>query len=616
MLFRFFGLGICLLTPLYPIWAQQDTSVQQLAEAVVIRGEASATNYDTFSLSGGNQALADQLILEPSAVVRFNGASSLASLSIRGGAPEQSTVFWNGLTLQNNTNGVIDLNLMPSYFFDRFAMNGTQSAASGSGSTAGSISAANRDFTMDTTSEVGGGVEQFGRYTLWSTVGYRLKNSYHEVRVFLDSDGNEYAYQPADYVLNKRLDTLQHAGMRNGGLLHQSHFTFKKVNPLNVRFWIQNTDRDIPATLLEASSRKSQHDDAVRIQSDWSNMFWGGLFRINAGYMREGMIYRDADTFQYISQTALTLLNYSQRFGVVHLSADLDGRWMQADGDTFYQNNRSEVSAAIHGRMTLWRFKLSAGIRRAAYTGYVASPILYHAEMRVRCLGIQTALHVNSNYRLPTFNNLFWRPGGDPSLTPERSHRQQLILTKQLKQFLLSAEGYSTLITNQIRWVPTSSGYFAAIQDSDRFWNRGAEWSVRWTQRHSSIQLNANHLRSGSWQKGQQPSTEQQRFVPKLQIGLAAQHQYRSWQGLVQMSYVSDRGFSTNQQSDAYQVINLRIRKDFKHLEGYIKIDNLLGSTYYMLPNRPMPMRVFGAGVTYRFRSLNYPPIPTLIELI
>ena len=72
MLFRFFGLGICLLTPLYPIWAQQDTSVQQLAEAVVIRGEASATNYDTFSLSGGNQALADQLILEPSAVVRFN----------------------------------------------------------------------------------------------------------------------------------------------------------------------------------------------------------------------------------------------------------------------------------------------------------------------------------------------------------------------------------------------------------------------------------------------------------------------------------------------------------------------------------------------------------------
>ncbi|MDA3852751.1 MAG: TonB-dependent receptor, partial [Bacteroidales bacterium] len=72
--------------------------------------------------------------------------------------------------------------------------------------------------------------------------------------------------------------------------------------------------------------------------------------------------------------------------------------------------------------------------------------------------------NIARNYHLPTLNDLYWKPGGNPDLKPENGFSTEIGLqyVKVWDRLYLFSEvtGYYSDINNWIVWVPNNKGYW------------------------------------------------------------------------------------------------------------------------------------------------------------
>ena len=81
------------------------------------------------------------------------------------------------------------------------------------------------------------------------------------------------------------------------------------------------------------------------------------------------------------------------------------------------------------------KFMYNVSIRAGASSAYDI-PLIYSLDARylfTKSLSLRGAY--STNYRLPTFNDLYWEPGGNPELKPEFSSSGEIGLDFQLKNF-------------------------------------------------------------------------------------------------------------------------------------------------------------------------------------
>jgi outer membrane cobalamin receptor len=607
MLNRFILAGI-FLCPVFgfTIEAQVDTSYDLPAAIIDVRYERSSHSLDTLPDHQVNTSLGNLLSEQPFGFVRSNSGMALASFSIRGGSPEQSTVFWNGISLQNNTNGVVDLNLLPTAFFDGVEFNALQSTTRGSGSTAGSMNLTNRDITGDSVQEINLTLGSFESYNASAKLVYRTHSIRHQTRISSSFSKNNYSYRGVRYNLDNSIDTLEHARSEQVGILHQSKIIFKRIRPMNLRFWLQKNNRQIPATMLESRSNKSQTDETLRIQGDWSLPVLNGDLTINTAWFNEKLIYRDFDTFNYVSNNSTLLLHYVNALSAKHsMGVDVEGRIFMADADTFYNKMRTEASTAFHYQYLDGRLTINSGLRMAAYTTFQTSPLLYQLRAHYRLKHWNINAKINSNYRVPTFNNLFWRPGGNSTLIPERSHQQEMSIGYVKTRFKFSVSIYSTLITNQIQWLPAKKGYFEAQQDLDsRRWNRGVEVEVQSTVKKLSQTFKASYSRSGDWDKGSSPSIYQQLFVPTTQLFHEVKYSNKRWMFGVTNQYTSERFINVDNSEflEPFWLLGVHSRVRLSLISVSFSVRNVLNQSYQILSYRPMRGRYLELGLNFRIK--------------
>lgn len=591
------------------LMAQTD-STYALREALVeVRSEKVLTRLEGPDLITNHRSMSQLASDQLAGVVKANGAGALASFSIRGGTPEQSSVFWNGVSLQNNTNGVVDLNLLPALVFDEISLNAFHSTGRGSGSIAGSMNLANKDLSKDSLIELHLMGGSFGTFTVSTTLNYRTGRFQNQTRFGLQSAVNNYTYPSVTFPINGEIDTLHHAKTSQNVLLHQSRIVFKRANPITMRLWWQSNEREIPATMLEVRSNKAQTDQALRTQAVWSTPFLTGNMEITGAWFQEHLNYRDYDTFDYTSNNTTLLAHYVKSllpglsFGV-----DVEGRLFQADGDTFYNQTRSEISGATHARWRTGRFAFNAGQRLASYTHFKTSPLLYHLECGYGFSDrLQLTAKANSNYRVPTFNNLFWRPGGNILLIPERSHQQELELHGALNKMSWQLNVYSTLITNQIQWILTSKGYFEALQMTEaRRWNRGIEIEFGHEHKTYRQKLKINLCRSGNWEAGTSPAATQQVFIPIYQLNHFIEYKRDIWSLQANNQFISKRFIDAGNLEflDPVWLTHIAGGVSVGRLKATLSVRNVFNTSYQMLPYRPMAPRYFEIGLHYSGRVM------------
>lgn len=414
-----------------------------------------------------------------------NSGTGLATISIRGGNSEQISIRWNGIALQSSLNGSFDTQLLPPMGSQRLEVNGPQSVHRGGGGITGNIELTTN--LHDTVTSVGvlygyGLFEHYvGGQATYVDSGFRVSGLVH----YIDQD---ISFEYPSILIPNTTDTLNHARARGLNLMTSLEKVFKRFNPLEINVWYSRFNRQIPPTMLENQSGKFQQDEALRFQSNWLVNNKKQSLEFTVGMVAEQLTYHDSISDIYSDYQSLNgtgMLHYlHQVSSKLWFGADIETRTFRGSAPGRYDAFRIEQSEAVHVRYTLDSFfhtRIQAGLRAVQYSDNRDLPLLYGLNIASKFnRNWQSRISVSSNYRMPTFNQLFWTPGGNPNLSSERSESAQVSISRSSRKSYTSVTLYANQIRDAIRWLPGSNGFFTAQQVlNETQYTKGIELSHR-----------------------------------------------------------------------------------------------------------------------------------------
>jgi vitamin B12 transporter len=211
---------------------------------------------------------------------------------------------------------------------------------------------------------------------------------------------------------------------------------------------------------------------------------------------------------------------------------------------------------------------------------------------------------LGKSYRVPTFNDLYWKFGGNPDLRPERSVSFDAGVVARLGFFgslTLDAGYFSISAHDRIIWAPAAGGLFTP-QNITSSRAEGAEASVEWTGLSGVLSLSAN----STWTTARKTSAD----FPgdpsdgKLLVYSPRQTVHVAIRCMLDPVVVSldnlwiDKRFSDDLNEHSVPQYNVatatvRVSVPFGSWKGWVKCDltNLLDRSYQVIDSYPMPGR-------------------------
>ena len=573
-----------------------------------------------------NRPLAELLSSESPINIKSYGQGSLATTSFRGGSASQTAIVWNGFNINSITNGQLDLSLIPVNFSNNITIQyGGVGALWGSGAIGGAIHLGtlpnyNSGLTLQY-GLFGGSYHSVNQNIALSFGNSKVSTSIAYINSYSANDFEFYNLDKSEKLVNKSAST------RSIGASSNSHFLISKNQQLSLAIWIQDNNRNIPPTMLEQNNYASQKDQSQRYSADWKIGVGKFITHVRSAYFFE--------TLHYIDSLSSTDAHSSSHVFV----AEVETKWKISDHHTVGfgvnnnyttantsgynwnpERNSNSVFAAYQFENSSKRWSASASIRQELIATQF-SPFTYATGTVYQ---FSKTLSVKANisrlYRLPTFNDLYWTPGGNRLLLPEDGFTEELGVTYNFvhknKKFELREEVtyFNRNINNWIIWLPLNN--YWAPQNLLSVWSRGCETQSKmaYTFRKIRFQLlmMTNYvLSSNEKAKSENDNSigKQLIYVPiysangRFSIGykyfsLAYRHQYTGYR------YTAT---DHSQFLEPYQIGSVRIdfRKDSKSydLSAFLSVDNLWNKSYQIMPYRPMPMRNYQLGITIKYKS-------------
>jgi vitamin B12 transporter len=596
------------------------------------------------------------------------GPGGLATTSSRGANSMQTPVIWNGINLQNITNNTVDLSLLPTFLFDDISFQpGGTSSAWGSGTIGGAIKTNTNNFHRSpsgkrlygnylktkTVLELG----SFGAVMTGVQVGYRNWKWTYDLRLFQQINLNRFPYENIAQVNHPR-EILTHAKIRLHGFLAQASYESGREHVFTARLWVQETMREIPPTMLQTFNDSRQQDYALRATADW-NYSPPENFRLitRVALTHEGLVY-DPGFNQAVSNTDQWSLLGGSEFYWYFKSREA---WLTEDAIFSGGINTTYSSAVVTGFIPytsqlrasaflsygkslrhkwsgLLTDEFNLTIRQEIVDDKLIDPVgsVWYYSILTDWLAVRVC--VSHNYRVPTFNDLYWSPGGNPDLRAETSWTEEgtIELTKKwrkeqrvIAKLEYSVTAYNRDVVDMITWAPYAS--YWSPKNVARVKSRGmehrlkAEYNVRsW---EFTFLANADYVRS-TYEQTENPNDvalgKQLIYVPawfggatisvkKYDYFITYSHQY------------TDLRFTTRDHVEwlpAYNIANLAIgwtinsydwtfhpdkeTKEYR-LDVFLRCNNIFNEQYQTVAWRPMPGRCFMIGCTIDFLRRIYP---------
>jgi iron complex outermembrane receptor protein len=322
---------------------------------------------------------------------------------------------------------------------------------------------------------------------------------------------------------------------------------------------------------------------------------------------------------------AVHYLNYS-RFRVLYrasITTGLTGNWAMSEVTEFINRHEQFRAGAYFSYYRSCRRadEMQIMVREEVIDGRAIQPvgtIWYSLNLRDM---ISVKGCVSRNYRVPTFNDLYWTPGGNPDLKAETGWTEEMTVSAKFHGAMwklnYSLTGYNRNVTNMITWVPNSS-YWSPMNVNE-VWSRGAEHRLRFEWRFGAsariiLTGNADYVRS-TYEKTDDPNDvalgKQLIYVPAWFGGSA--FTFEGWKFFATYSYqYTDLRFTTRDHSEfvpGYGLHSAAVGYTLsrngmqKHYEGnlFFRWNNIMNVDYQSVAWRPMPGRSFTMGLSLNF---------------
>lgn len=458
--------------------------------------------FDSTILSQYGQRSLSELIREQSPVfVKSYGVNNMATLSIRGASAAQSKVLWNGVPITNAGSGLSDLSLFQGGLFENVSIQyGGSTALLGSGNVGGALLLEDNLPCFQPGAEVALslGAGSFGHWNGLLHADWENNQWHFGVKAFWAGAQNDFPYQTNQGEWKR----MQNARLSASGAIISADFLFpdKKENrvkqqTLSLKAWYQQYYREIPPALFEIYSVKQQQDKDFRSLLTWRQERERSNYYVKFAFVQSRMNYQDGvvlpdnenQTFQWFAEAgwrwAINNPEQAKRF-LHELIVFVPVEWAFATGENL-EGKQWQYRPAFAGAYKLLsvdrRFDMNLSLRREWWQqhggnwlpGWNARYRLLQNSFNQNFLSLSLRANVQRSYRVPNLNELYYSPGGNPELLPERGWNEdggfsiQLNLKEKERQQKIF---YAWQLTN-------TSSFFNRNTKDWIYWLGGSIWT-------------------------------------------------------------------------------------------------------------------------------------------
>lgn len=556
--------------------------------------------------------------------IKSYGLGSLATSSIRGGSAGHTLVLWNGIPIQSPMLGLLDLALLPTSISENVSFTpGGNSALWGSGAIGGVLNLENQGnfsdkFNLQSNTQIG----SFGQIQQQLKLGYGNEKWQFVTKLSHQKADNDFNYFVADGLPDRQQTNARLSQQMIG---QDIYWKVDNRNNLSLHFWWQQSDRQIPPTNVQTRSEAHQDDLSTRVLLTYKHITTNGLWNIKTGFFDQHLDFFDEQILLESPSQVNTYLGEITRNWTWRNNHELlignTHTYTKAWAEGYRDNTPTEYKTALFAswKYNRERFNTQMSLRQEMVNGDLV-PLIPSFGFNYNIINtIFLKGKFSRNYRLPTFNDRFWMPGGNPDLLPESGWSQELSLNYQWKnEFFLvetSITAFNRNIDNWILWSVQEGQSFFSANNVTKVWSRGLEPRIQVSRKFNNATI---QLRSGY---DYILSTNQVALErPKLAVGqqliyTPVHHAFGTISVEAKDFYIAyqhDFTGSTNginESLDPFQVGNLRLQYSgaIKKLKGilYFNINNLWDNDYLVVERRPMPGIHFETGINLIFNEKN-----------
>lgn len=599
-----------LLLLCYTLAAQQDTIVQ-LKEVLI-----SDTQLRDFSGTQSVQTLNDSVIgrntasltslLQYNTVIYFkeNGLGMVSSPSFRGTTAQQTAVIWNGININSQLNGQTDFNTLNTRDFTSIsARAGGGSVLYGSSAIGGSIHL-NNELAFDTTFTNSVRTD-YGSYNTFG-LNYKVNASTERfsTNVSLTRNSSDNDYEFPGY--NVRNDNGQYY---NTSLNAAFAYKLNAKNILRLYSYVFDGERHFSRTLT-APSRSVYDDTNTSNLLEWTGNYNRFTSRFKVAYLQENYKYFenfDTDIFTF-GRVKTFIGRYDATYDFtskLKLNAIVDYTQNKGEGSDIITKKRNIGSGSLllkHAPTS--RFQYEVGVRQEISDVY-NSPVLFSAGASVGVAKFYTLkFNASRNFRMPTYNDLYWQGSGNADLKPESSYQAEVgnVFTHAGLTFTLT--GYYIKLRDMLQWIPNSGGIWMP-QNIGKVNTYGAESVLNYEKKfgYSQITLSGTYAYTVSQEDG---SSNQLMYVPLHKATAAVAYAYKNASVYYRHLFTGEVFYTTDSSEgiDPFNVSGAGAEYTFKILSGCslgAQVNNLYNTKYLNVASRPMPGRNYNVYLNLNF---------------
>jgi iron complex outermembrane receptor protein len=600
-------LNIVILFFVSILWAQEDKPIQK-ADSIHLK---EVTVKDVVFCDTSIRLQKERVLLTANSLsdalgglniyLKKYGKGGLSSISLRGTDASHTNVYWNGVAINSNLNGQTDFSIIKNANIEAVQVQAVAGVADNAigGNVKMTESIA---FKKDTNLIAVFGLGSFQSYdgTLqgkYATEKWHTSFSYSAIESI-----NDYTY----YNSTIKNDNASYTTRNTAATL-----AYKLNNKQQIKFQVLDmlTDRNTARTLSATNnahlelkntigllnwnykSDRQAHDLLFSIKDEKSNYQFDKAFDLYSKHKAQQY------TLSYIPKF---ILDEKQVFTFY-----LANETVKASGDNILGAQTNLLKSKLQYQHTKDNFEYTLALGKDFSSAYEV-PFLYRASAKLHLKNLYLSSSIASNYRLPTFNDLYWNPGGNPNLKSAYSFNAMLNLKLTIKNFYNSLTFFLINSKDLIKWRPVSGGMIWSPINVQRAQNYGLEYHAFYRIKNLSARFNYSYTKAVDLDLNKQLT-----YVPYHQARLNIKYaKYNKYSVSLLTAYTGKVFITTSntQQLPAYLTTDLSFNYHItKPLQLRLELNNIFNAKYMAYADSPMPMQNFKLQIVYNpnFKQLN-----------
>ena len=602
-------------------------SISISAPAKFIEETEKSELLDSSQFAEGQNSLVSLLANKSSVYVKNYGPGNLASIALRGTAAAHTAIVWKGIAINNSMLGMSDLSQINGSVLSgaRIQEGGkTQMAVTENFGGILILGEGSKNKIFQEKVIVSTSIGSFSAFQQQVTVQKNVGKANLKLNIWNISAINDFKYE-VDGISKWQT----HSRRINRGLEAEIVIPIGKNLELESAVWAQKNESEIPPSMYQVTSHAKQKDENIRISNRLNWDFKKVQIQVGQGITSDFLHYQDpvseidskSKVFNHVAWLDVKTEHKSWFFSgniwssmakaeTRNYSLNPTSNRLAFTGNVGYQ--LPEIPVKINGQVRAEHF----GYSDIETNGYGLLPSLSVDWDLKKSGSIRAGLH--KKMRLPTLNDLFWHPGGNPDLVPETGWTSDLSwknANKLYTSFLLETnfQVFSSRIRNYIQWLPDGNIWKPSNIAEIQILGAGFSEKLSWTKGDYQLYTSCNFQITRSVQtktrfQGDESRGKQLIYIPLWQNQIAIGFKKRNLEG--QMSYqFTDRRFLDPTNTlwlNGFGVVNARLsykvalRKHFT-FSMYAEGLNLSKTAYQTVAGFAMPLRQYSLGIQVQF---------------